>query len=348
MGHPVETMTAGLAADTQGELAEVLAEVMRAGQVPVDSHFFDDLGADSLLMAKFCARLRKRADLPSVSMQDVYRHPTIRSLAAAFASPVPVPAPAEWHAPASSSAVRPEVAASTRTGQYIMCGTLQLLFFLGYAWVAALRRRLGLPVDLGRLRPGRYLPALGPVRRGGVPGAVPLPILAKWVLIGRWKPQQIRIWSLGYVRFWIVRTLVRSNPLALLAVGSPLYVLYLRALGAKVGRGTVIFSKHVPVCTDLLTIGPEHRHPQGRLLDLLPGASACRLLRVVSANAPVPSSIRCRASRKPASSSLSISRFRRTDSNLSVVLSFFQLSRIRRSRSRAARRDVLPWKCRPR
>jgi len=32
-------------------------------------------------------------------------------------------------------------------------------------------------------------------------------------------------------------------------------VLYLRALGAKVGRGVVILSQHVPVCTDLLTIG---------------------------------------------------------------------------------------------
>ena len=60
-----------------------------------------------------------------------------------------------------------------------------------------------------------------------------VPILAKWVLIGRWKPQQIRIWSLGYVRFWIVKTLVRSNPLAFLTVGSPLYVWYLRALGPR-------------------------------------------------------------------------------------------------------------------
>ena len=74
------------------------------------------------------------------------------------------------------------------------------------------------------------------------------------MLIGRWKPQQIRIWSLAYVRFWIVKTLIRSNPLVLF-VGSPLYVLYLRALGAKIGRGVVIFSRHVPVCTDLLTIG---------------------------------------------------------------------------------------------
>ena len=45
-----------------------------------------------------------------------------------------------------------------------------------------------------------------------------------------------------------------SNPLVLF-VGSPLYPLYLRALGAKIGRGVVIFSRNVPVCTDLLTIG---------------------------------------------------------------------------------------------
>jgi non-ribosomal peptide synthetase-like protein len=40
-----------------------------------------------------------------------------------------------------------------------------------------------------------------------------------------------------------------------MAVGTPLYNLYLRALGARVGRGAVIFTPHVPVCTDLLTIG---------------------------------------------------------------------------------------------
>ncbi len=78
--------------------------------------------------------------------------------------------------------------------------------------------------------------------------------MAKWILIGRWKPQQIRIWSLAYLRFWVVKTLVRRNPIVLFT-GSPLFNLYLRALGAKVGRGVVILSTHVPICTDLLSIG---------------------------------------------------------------------------------------------
>ena len=38
-----------------------------------------------------------------------------------------------------------------------------------------------------------------------------------------------------YLRFWLVKTLIRTNPLVLFA-GSPLYLLYLRALGAKIGR----------------------------------------------------------------------------------------------------------------
>src|SRR5205823_1653260 len=82
-----------------------------------------------------------------------------------------------------------------------------------------------------------------------------VPIAAKWLLIGRWKPQQIRLWSVAYFRFWLVKTLVRSSPAARLFLGTPLYVLYLKALGAKIGRGVVIFSRRVPVCTDLLTIG---------------------------------------------------------------------------------------------
>ncbi|ALE76949.1 hypothetical protein FRP1_29870 (plasmid) [Pseudonocardia sp. EC080625-04] len=57
-------------------LAGVLAGVLDRGQVRVDAHVFDDLGADSLTMAKFCARARAREDLPSPSIQEIYHHPT--------------------------------------------------------------------------------------------------------------------------------------------------------------------------------------------------------------------------------------------------------------------------------
>jgi non-ribosomal peptide synthetase-like protein len=241
-------LTDATATPVERILAGVLADVMHAERVPADSDFFDDLGADSMLMAQFCARVRKRGDLPPVSMRDIYQHPTIRSLATALTDATP--APVESPVPAPIEMVTP---ASTR--QYVLCGTLQLLFFLGYCFVAVfifLRGYGWVSATSGLidfyLRSVLFGSAI--FLAAGV-----LPILVKWMLIGRWKPQQIRIWSLAYLRFWIVKTLVRSNPLAILAVGSPLYALYLRALGAKVGRGVAIFSPNVPVCTDLLTIG---------------------------------------------------------------------------------------------
>ena len=39
-----------------------------------------------------------------------------------------------------------------------------------------------------------------------------------------------------------------------LLVGTPIYNMYLRMLGAKIGKKVVIFSKSGPVCTDLISI----------------------------------------------------------------------------------------------
>src|SRR5206468_28645 len=195
-----------------------------------------------------CARVRKRGDLPSISIQDVYRHPTIRRLAAALADavpravPSPAPAPTEAAAPASRL-------------EYVACGVLQLLSFLGYCYLAVLGA--GLAYEWISAGSGMVEIYLRLVLCGAAAFLIvcTVPILAKWVLIGRWKPGKIRLWSLAYVRFWFVKTLIRSNPCALLFVGSPMYALYLRALGAKIGPGVAIFSRRIPVCTDLLTIG---------------------------------------------------------------------------------------------
>jgi non-ribosomal peptide synthetase-like protein len=258
VGDTVELLTAdraeadardGHAGPTNGTerlLAEVLAEVVRVERVSVDSHFFDDLGADSMVMAQFCARVRKRAELPSVSIRDVYQHPTIRSLATALTEAT---TPGSSPAPAATEAPEP-----VGTAQYVLCGTLQVLFYLGYSYLAMLvviQGYLWVAASSGPIQ--GYLRA---ALLGGALflGTCTLPVVAKWLLIGRWERQQIRIWSLAYVRFWIVKTLVQANPM-LFFLGSPLYVLYLRALGAKIGRDVIIFSAHVPVCTDLLTIG---------------------------------------------------------------------------------------------
>ena len=194
-------------------------------------------------------------------MKDIYRNPTIRSLTTALVDVPDTPGrligvrAAPGNGAGVGVRVGTEAAAPPSTLQYVLCGVLQLVIFLAYAALAAVVITRGYEwISAGSGVVDSYLRSVL-VGGGLFLGMCLLPILVKWILIGRWKPRNIRIWSLAYVRFWVVKTMVRSNPLAFLIAGSPIYSLYLRALGAKVGRGVVIFTQYVPVCTDLLTIG---------------------------------------------------------------------------------------------
>ncbi len=229
-------------------LADLLASTLDVERVSVVSHFFDDLGADSLVMARFNAAVRQHAGLAAVSMKDIYLHPTVRGLAAASAEPEAAgePAPASpYRGPAPTGRAR-----------YVLCGALQLLAFLACACLGSLLLNAGSTWTFGGRGVLDIYGRLVVFGGGALLGLGVLPIVAKWVLIGRWKPRRIRVWSLAYLRFWIVKTLIVDNPLVLLCADTPLYVLYLRALGAKIGAGATILTSHVPVCTDLLTIGP--------------------------------------------------------------------------------------------
>ncbi|MFJ3230979.1 Pls/PosA family non-ribosomal peptide synthetase [Streptomyces sp. NPDC086787] len=237
--------------------AEVLADVTNAQSVAVDSHFFNDLGANSLVMAQFCARVRKIPDLPSASMKDIYRYPTIEALAEALAE---VPA-------ASVAADVPSTAAALLAEQtppepvklpsrlvHSLCGTVQLLIFLAYSFVFGVVSTRG--YNWIEEAPGVFATYQRAVVFGGIGFFLlcAFPIAAKWILIGRWKPGEFPVWGAAYIRFWLVKVLLHGNPMVFLA-GNPLYNLYLRALGARVGKGVTILSRTLPVCTDLLTIG---------------------------------------------------------------------------------------------
>lgn len=310
----------------KGVYATVLAEVAESPSVSMESHFFDDLGADSMVMAKFCARVRKRPEVPGVSMKDIYRYSTVASLAAALVerdtsthppSDATVSAPSTvTRSPSSVGSGRsdslPSVAGITAAspaaaiaypftagdeagfpssrGQvsspvgramFVACGAAQLSFFIAYScvlacvvsydfeWISSgggpFDRLAHLMFAGGWLAPvytwlataagvvGVYLRAVLAVVASFVVVSS-LPVALKWLLVGRWTATEFPVWGWRYVRFWVVKTLVRMNPVVLF-VGSPLFNLYLRALGAKVGRGVLILTPSVPVCTDLLSIG---------------------------------------------------------------------------------------------
>ena len=247
---PANRGAALTAADIETNLVDLLAGVLKAESesIAVDSHFFEELGADSLVMAHFCARIRKQGSLPSVSMRDIYRYPTIGALAASLADTAS--AGTEPSRPAPARAATP-----TSSVEQALCGVAQLLIFVSYLYISVVSFRF---MYAWIYAGSGFLDMYSRFILGGAAALVVvgvIPIVAKWTLIGRAKPTEFRIWSPTYLRFWIVKTLIRANPLALLFIGTPIYLYYLRALGAKIGPGVTIFSNHVPVCPDLLTIG---------------------------------------------------------------------------------------------
>jgi non-ribosomal peptide synthetase-like protein len=228
---------------TESALSNLLAELLRVERVSVEDDFFADLGADSLTMARYCTRVRERLRA-DVSIKDVYLNPTVRAFAAVV----------DDGAPATPAGPPPPAARVPSNLEYYGCAALQALFGLAYALLLATVAVAGhVWITSGA---GAIDLALRSLSFGAVAFLVTalLPVALKWLLIGRWRARTFPIWGLTYLRFWVVKRAVRASPMVLF-LGSPLYSLYLRSLGAKIGPNVVVLSRSVPICTDLITLG---------------------------------------------------------------------------------------------
>jgi amino acid adenylation domain-containing protein len=113
--------------ETERAVAAIWQEVLGIEHVGADDNFFD-LGGHSLLLARIQARLRDRlaADLRLV---ELFRYPTVRSLAARLASPAarpaPVAAPSPFRAPERG---RPEIAIIGMAGRFPGAGSIDELW----------------------------------------------------------------------------------------------------------------------------------------------------------------------------------------------------------------------------
>lgn len=231
--------------DDERFLADALAAVLKFDEVSVEDNFFDDLGANSLLMAHFCARLRTRKEWATASMRDIYLHPTVARLALHLGVADEM----------TTATNEPVLTRRASNFAYWTCGAAQLLFYALYSYGALWAVNDGLNWMYDALDDPLQLyircVALSAAVFFGMSGFA---VIAKWVLIGRWKAEAFPIWGVRYFRFWVVKTLIRTAPVVLFR-GSPLYSIYLQLLGTKLGKNAVIESKSVPVCTDLISIG---------------------------------------------------------------------------------------------
>ncbi len=227
-------------------LARALIEVMKIERVSVEDNFFQDLGAHSLLMARFGSEIRKRLNISSVSMRDIYLNPTIEKLARHLSAATDE----------SNAVVAPRDPVRIASNfEYYTCGALQALYYIAFTALSLWLLVVGFRWTYAAIgNPAEAYLRIVAFSLGTFALYTSVPIALKWILIGRWKEEVIPVWSLRYFRFWLVKTLIRSAPMAQF-IGSPMYNVYLRLLGAKIGRNTTIESSLLPVCTDMLSVG---------------------------------------------------------------------------------------------
>lgn len=241
-------------------LTIALESVLERDGIDADADFFDELEADSLLIAQLCARLRSVPGLPPVAIKDVYQNPTAARLADHLEHQIAIAQTSHSDNRAGQRdtdgprTTLHSSAAPASTASYWLCGALQLATFIVTALALSLTLSFGYEwVANGSGAVQTYLRAII-VGSGHFVGLALFPVALKWTLVGRFKVETIPIWSLRYFRFWLVKTALRANPVVLFA-GTPVFPVYLRLLGARIGEGAVIFSRGMPVCTDLISIG---------------------------------------------------------------------------------------------
>ncbi|HVP97725.1 MAG TPA: Pls/PosA family non-ribosomal peptide synthetase [Roseiarcus sp.] len=232
---------------TERLLARALEDTLRLAEVSVDGDFVNEYGAHSLLMARFCARVRQLSPETRVAMRDVYANPSVRRLARAIDSAKPVAAPP----PEAEPEHRPSLAA------YYLCGAAQTGVYLCAGALGVFLAQAGLEWTYEAVHspPALYGRALAFVSAWFF-GHTAFAIAAKWLLLGRARPGAVPLWSLPYFRFWLARFIVRSAPVNAFA-GTPLFNVFLRSLGARIGRNAVVGTALLPVAADLFSIGDD-------------------------------------------------------------------------------------------
>src|SRR3954468_10445334 len=172
--------------DNERILHGALCDVLRVERVSTEHHFFDELGANSLMMARVCAAIRKNPTMSNVSMRDIYTNPTIARLAHHLDSSIEglVATKEEpFHVPSNLA--------------YYTCGALQAAFYVaytlfglwvldaGYEWTVAASGAVELYARAVLFAAGSFITLTA------------ISIVVKWLLIGRFKPGTIPIWSLA-------------------------------------------------------------------------------------------------------------------------------------------------------
>ncbi len=247
------TMTAGEQEPprslTEAHLLKAAKDVMGLPALSFDADFFNDLGGNSLIAARFVSEVRRIPHLSGIALQDIYNEKTLRRV----------------------GAVLDQRAKSEPLGRADLSFEpvpLRRRFLCGLGQAIALPFIIAVVTTqwIGLLLASIYLV------RDGTPlwleivilcliylmlnlGTKVMVVALKWLVIGRTKPGIYPLWGWYYFRIWMMQRVVHLTAHKFLQ-GTPLMRLYLRALGARIGKDAII-NEFEDGAIDLMTIGPR-------------------------------------------------------------------------------------------
>ncbi len=231
---------------TEAKLLTAAQGVLPPQAIPFDADFFTDLGGHSLLAARFLGAVRQHPELASLTLQDVYSLRTLRGMGAALDGRAVTMGP-----PRDLAFTPPPFL------RRFLCGLAQaiampiIIGLLTAQWLGVFISYMLLgDTEAGFLQDAATLLGVYVIINTAT---IFLTIIVKWLVIGRTKPGRYPLWGVYYFRLWFVQ---RIGALAHMKwfQGSPILPLYLRAMGAKIGKDVVLGDLDIGAF-DLLDIG---------------------------------------------------------------------------------------------
>ena len=230
------------------EMVKIIAKNIHRDNISLNDNFFEHLGGHSLLAAIVVSEMRKLKIFENMSVVDVYKFPILSDLANELEKKKPK---TEENRKQNRDIYTPSALV------YFTCTFFQglsllfliLLFgmewlgpFFVYAYYYQADNGALYSLFLSLLMYFTLLPVLSAFAIG-----------FKWAVIGKIKPGKYKLWGIYYFRFWIVDKVINICPVTYFT-GTNIMNVFLRLLGAKVGKNTYIDTSAISVF-DLLKIG---------------------------------------------------------------------------------------------
>ena len=232
--------------DAEEVLFACLAKLFLGQPIQREADFFSDLGGHSLLAARLASALRNNPQFSNFTVRDIYQLRKIGLIAEALtAMPIALPVVESTWVPPSAL-------------KRWLCGAMQaitvpiLVLLRMSQWLASFFTYHFFTGDPGDSIARAIAASIGVFLLATILSFV-IAIICKWLIAGRLKAGSYPLWGVTYFRWWLADRLIEGAPIYMLG-GSPLYIWWLRALGAKVGKEVNIGSLTIRA-HDLLRIG---------------------------------------------------------------------------------------------